>query len=225
MKNEKIKVYLADDHAILREGLKLILTSQKNCEIIGESGDGKEALEEIERLKPELVILDISMPTMTGIEVARKIRRYYPSMKIIVLSRHDNEEYVKQLLKYGIHGYVLKDDAGNDLIRAVDAVFKDQVYLSPRITNHLVNDFQILKKREQKTSREETIQSFDVLTNREREIVKLIAEGKSNDEIGHSLWISPRTVKVHRANIMRKLNLHKVTDVVKYALKAGIIES
>lgn len=225
MKNAKIKVYLADDHAILREGLKLILTSQTNCEIVGESGDGKDALEEIEQLKPELVILDISMPSMTGIEIARKLRRYYVDMKIIILSRHDNEEYVKQLLKYGIHGYVLKDDAGNDLIRAVEAVFKGEIYLSPRITNRLVMDFQCINKQSQKKNHEETINSFSVLTNREREIVKLIAEGKSNEEVASSLWISPRTVKVHRANIMKKLNMHKVTDIVKYAIKAGIVES
>lgn len=217
---KELKTYLVDDHAILREGLRHILTQIPQCKIVGESGDGAQALLDIEQLKPDLVLLDISLPTMSGIEIARRLRRYYPEMKIIVLSRHDNEEYVRQLLQYGIHGYVLKDDAGNDLIRAVTAVQNAETYLSPRITKHLVLDLDEKRKR-----KPEIEGQFEVLTNREREILKLIAEGKSSEAIAKALWISARTVKVHRQNIMKKLDVHKVTDLVKYAIKAGLIET
>jgi DNA-binding NarL/FixJ family response regulator len=216
-----MKVFLVDDHAILREGLKLILNPLKGLEIIGETGDGKLALEQIDQLKPDLVILDISLPSLTGIELARNIRKYHPKIKIVILSRHDNEEYVQQLLKIGIHAYVLKDDAGEDLIRAIEAVKKEERYLSPRITNQLVlNLEQHGKKRKEK---EESL-VFDLLTNRERQILKLIGEGKSNEEIAKQLWIALRTVKVHRQNIMKKLNIHNVAELVKFAIKSGIVE-
>ncbi|MCE9499396.1 MAG: response regulator transcription factor [Leptospira sp.] len=215
---KKFRLYLVDDHVILREGLKHILVSGiEDGEVIGESGDGGKAYEEIDRLKPDMVLLDISLPTMSGIEVARKLRKYHPDMKIIILSRHDNEEYVKELLKYGINGFVLKDDAGEDLLRAVGAVRKNETYLSPRITGHLISNLGLQKKQESG--------QFTILTNREREILKRIAEGKSNEEIGKALWLSPKTVKVHRQNIMKKLNIHKVTDLVKYAIKSGLVET
>lgn len=216
---KKFRIYLADDHAILREGLKYILINNTPCEVVGEAGDGQTAMEEIEVLKPDIVILDISMPNLTGIEVTRRLRKYHPEMKVVILSRHDNEEYVEQLLKYGIHGFVLKDEAGNDLVRAVEAVIKDEVYLSPRITRNLMSDIKNPGERKSESSGQ-----FTLLTNREREILKLIAEGKSNEEVARLLWISPRTVKVHRANLMKKLDVHRVADLVKYALKAGLIE-
>jgi DNA-binding NarL/FixJ family response regulator len=235
MENKKVTVYLVDDHVILREGLKLILNSLPYLEIIGEESDGAKAYQEIDQIKPNLLILDISIPSLSGIEIARKIRRYHPSIKIIILSRHDNEEYIQQMIKYGIHGYVLKDDAGNDLLRAVDAVLKNETYLSPRITNHLVKEIsqkfaKLSKKKKNKNTgvEPETIEvpnAFSILSNREREILKLIAEGKSNTEVAESLWISPSTAKVHRANIMKKLKIHKVTDLVKYAIKSGIVEN
>ncbi len=214
------RVFLADDHGILREGLKHILMQSSFCEVVGEAADGKEALEKIDEIKPDIVIMDISMPEMTGIEAARKIRKYYPDMKVIILSRHDNEEYLEQLLKYGIHGYVLKDDAGHDLIRAIEAVLKGETYLSTRITTRIMKDLSGSgrEKKEAGTSR------YQTLTNREREILKLIAEGKSNEEIGKGLRISPRTVKVHRSNLMKKLDVHKVADLVKYAVKTGLVE-
>lgn len=215
---EAISIYLADDHAILREGLKLILAANPACKVIGECGDGATAFEEIERLKPVIVILDISMPEMNGVEVARKVKKYHEDIRIIILSRHDNREYVEQLMKYGVNGYVLKDDAGNDLLRAVEAVMKNEIYLSPRIAKQLVSGIK-------GTAGSKPIQdAFAVLTNREREILKLIAEGKSYVEIGEKLWISPRTV-MHTANIMKKLDIHKATDLVKYAIKCGIIET
>jgi len=214
---KKLRIYLADDHAILREGLKLMLGAIPNCEIIGEAGDGRKALEEIENLKPDMVILDISMPGLSGIDISQKIKKYYPDIKIIILSRHDNEEYIDQLLKYGINGYVLKDDAGDDLVRAVEAVRNNNTYLSPRITGKVLNEYGSRKKAE-------STGHFTLLTNREREILKMIAEGNNNDEIARTLWISVRTVKVHRQNIMKKLNIHRVADLVRYAIKAGLVE-
>ncbi len=221
LQQKKPSVLLADDHGILREGVKHILNQSGLCEIVGEAADGREALDKIDTLKPDIVILDISMPEVTGIEVARRIRKYYPAMKVIILSRHDNEEYLEQLIKHGIHGYVLKDDAGNDLTRAIEAVQKGETYLSPRITSHLMKDF---SGERGKDAEGVASGQFSLITNREREILKLIAEGKSNDEIGDSLRISPRTVKVHRSNLMRKLSVHKVTDLVKYAVRAGLVE-
>jgi len=219
---KKWRLYLVDDHAILREGLKHILVSGiEDGEVIGESGDGGKAYEEIDRLLPDMVILDISLPTMSGIEIARKLRKYHPDMKIIILSRHDNEEYVKELLKYGVNGFVLKDDAGEDLLRAVGAVRKNETYLSPRITGQLISNPGL---QENPTKKQESGQ-FTILTNREREILKRIAEGKSNEETGKALRLSPKTVKVHRQNIMKKLNIHKVTDLVKYAIKSGLVET
>ncbi len=214
-----MRVFLADDHAILREGLRHILIKTGYCEVVGEAGDGQQALEQIEQLKPDMVILDISMPAMTGIEIARRLRRYHPDIKIIILSRHDNEEYVTQLLKFGIHGYVLKDDAGNDLIRAIEAINKNETYLSPRITKQLMTGMSGGGKKSESTGQ------FTKLTNREREVLKLIAEGNSNSEIAKTLWISPQTVKIHRQNMMKKLDIHKVADLVKYAIKSGIIET
>jgi DNA-binding NarL/FixJ family response regulator len=196
----------------------MILNSSNLCEVVGEAGDGQEAFDKIAKLKPDIAILDISMPSLSGIELARKIRKYFPQIKIIMLSRHDNEEYVRQLLKSGIHGFVLKDEAGNDMMRALDAVMKNETYLSPRITKKIMENI-----REGTEKRKED--PFDILTNREREILKLIAEGRSSEEIGKKLVISASTVKVHRANIMRKLDIHKATDMVKYAIKEGIVET
>lgn len=222
----KVTIFLADDHSIVREGLSLILQSEPDYEIIGEAGDGREAIELIEKLNPQIAIVDISMPSMTGIEVAKYLKKYAPDVKIIILSRHDNEEYVHQLLEFGIDGYILKDDAGDDLIRAVEEVLKGNLYLSPRIATSLVNDFILIKKSVlNKESISDGVTSpFKVLSSREREVLKLIAEGKTNTDVGELLRISPMTAKCHRANIMKKLNIHKVNELVSYAIKNGLVE-
>ncbi|HOP64127.1 MAG TPA: response regulator transcription factor [Spirochaetota bacterium] len=220
MKDE-VTLFLADDHTIFREGLKLIIEDVPHYRVIGEAGDGKEALDLMEKLKPDVAVLDISMPVMSGIEVVRYLRKYVPEIKIIILSRHDNEEYVKELLKSGVNGYVLKDDAGEDLLRAVDAVMKNSVFLSPGVATKVVSDYVALEKNLQDDSDNSL---FKLLTGREREILKLIAEGKSGSEIAEFLRISPRTVKVHRTNIMKKLDVHKSSELVIYAVKNNIIE-
>jgi len=211
-------IFLADDHAILREGVRLILSQAKNCVVVGEAGDGRVALEQIEELLPDLAVLDISLPSLSGVEIARKLRKYHPEMKILVLSRHDNAEYVDELLKQGIHGYVLKEDAGSDLLKALEVIRKGETYLSPRITTQLMTGLEGKRARS-------TMDPFKLLSSREREVLKLIAEGKSNMKIAQALWISAKTVKVHRANIMKKLDAHKVADLVKFAIKSGMIET
>ncbi len=219
----KVKIFLADDHSIVREGLSLILKSEHNYEIIGESGDGKESADLIEKLQPDIAVLDISMPTMTGIEVTRYLKKYVPDIKIIILSRHDSDEYVNQLLEYGIDGYILKDDAGEDLIRAIEEVLKGNIYLSPRLATSLISDFISLKKTTFK-SKSDLSSPFQILSSREREVLKLIAEGKTNSDVGDILRISPKTAKCHRANIMNKLDIHKVNELVSYAIKNGFVE-
>lgn len=215
-----VKIFLADDHTMFRDGLKVILAANYNYKIVGEAGNGREAFDKIEVLRPDLVILDIAMPDMTGIEVAHQVRRYYPEIKIIILSRHDNEEYVNQLLKYGVHAYILKENASDDLLKAIKEVLKGNIFLSPSIVTKIVADF---SKGEKKKTETETM--FATLSNREIEIVKHIAEGRSNIEIAGILRISDKTVKVHRANIMAKLKFHKSADLVKYAVKAGLLDT
>lgn len=217
---KKIRLYLADDHAILRDGLKRILSDNEDVDIIGESGDGKRALEDIDILKPDLAILDISMPLMTGLEVARQVRKYNDKINLIILSRHDNEEYVQQALQNGINGYILKDYAGDELLRAVKEVVDGNVFLSPKIINKITADYVSSKKPAAGRKGDEAA----MLSNREREILKLVAEGKTNTEIGSLLRISSKTVKVHRLNIMNKLDIHNITDLVKYAIKNGLVE-
>lgn len=223
MKPTDTKIFLVDDHAILREGLKMILSGQPGFEICGELGDAEKALDQIGKLNPDLVITDISMPGLSGIDLVKNLRKYYPNIRTIILSRHNNKEYVQKLLELGINGYVLKDDAGNDLLRAIEAVHKGETYLSPGITTHFLSGF--VGSGKPGEDNQDAKKTFSVLSDREREILKLVAEGNSNESIGKILRISPATVKVHRANIMKKLDLHKVADLVMYAIRAGLIES
>jgi DNA-binding NarL/FixJ family response regulator len=218
---KKVTLYLADDHAILREGLRHILNSRPDLEIAGESGDGKTALEDIERIKPAVVILDISLPVMTGIDVARQLKKFNPDIKIIILSRHDNEEYVNNLLHYGIDGYVLKESAGEDLLKAIEEALEGNLYISPRITRMLVSDVRFSKRQ---PGADMPAGPPSMLSEREKEVVKLIAEGHTSNDIGKLLRISGHTVKVHRFNIMQKLNIKNTADLVKYAIREGLVE-
>jgi len=218
---EKLQIFLADDHQILREGLGHIIRSEPDFEVAGEAGNGREALAAIERDRPDVAILDISMPGMTGIEVARQIKKFHPEIKVIILSRHDSEEYVNVLMKYGADGYVLKDSAGEDLIRAIRETLKGNVYLSPRLIKVLVAE---LPKFALSGLHAPDERIFRKLTDRELEILKLVAEGKTNAGIAALLFISDKTVKTHRAAIMKKLGAHKVADLVKYAMQEELIE-
>src|SRR5208337_4936748 len=192
---KKTRIFLADDHAIMRDGLKSIIAENDRFEIIGESGDGRETIELMDSRPPDLLILDISIPTMSGIEVARQTKKYHPNVKILILSQHDNEEYVSELMKIGVDGYMLKTNASAELLKALSEILNGNNYLSPRITTRLISGL-----RESGTAKAADLTScFKLLTNREREILKLIAEGKTNKEISSLLFISSETVKTHRA--------------------------
>ena len=218
---KKISIFLADDHVILREGLRHILLEDSGIEIIGEAGNGREAFEKIDKLKPDIAILDISMPALSGLEAARVIRKHNKSIKLIILTRHDNEEYVHQAIKNGVDGFILKDSAGDDLLKAVRDVMAGNVYLSPKIVTNLVKGgiFAPASRVQDRLKSDK-----ELLTNREKEVLKLIAEGKSSSEIALLLKISSKTVKVHRFNMMNKLDIHNVTDLVKYAIKSGLAD-
>lgn len=218
---EKVRIFLADDHQILREGLRHIIRAEPDFEVSGEAGNGRDALAAIERDELDVAILDISMPEMTGVEVARQIKKFHPEIKVIILSRHDSEEYVNSLMKHGADGYVLKDSAGEDLIRAIREALRGNVYLSPRLIRGLVAEYTNPALSGEQVPEERI---FRKLTDRELEILKVIAEGKTNAEIASLLFISDKTVKAHRAAIMKKLGAHKVADLVKYAIQKGLTE-
>ncbi|MCB1304292.1 MAG: response regulator transcription factor [Leptospiraceae bacterium] len=233
MADAKLKVYLADDHRILREGLKLILAESDGFEVAGEAGDGRTAWEELDREPPDVAVLDISIPGLSGIEIARRLKRYHPEVRVVFLSRHDDEEYIDQMLDMGVEGYVLKDDAGEDLLRSLEAVVAGQHFLSPRINSRLIHRVKSLAGAPGGASvdggapaenENDKHSLYQVLSPREREILKLIAEGTSRDEIAQKLHIAPTTVKVHRQNIMRKLEMHSGTELVKFAIRSGLVE-
>jgi len=222
MRNRKVKIFLADDHSILRDGLKMILENEEEFNIVGEAGDGREAYEMIEKLKPDVAILDISMPSMSGIELSRHLKKFLPNMKILILSRHDKDEYIKQVLQFGVEGYILKDDASDELIKAVKEVMKGNLYLSPRLASGMIRE--VISMQSEGVEEVSEDSPFGILTPREREVLKLVAEGRNSNEAAEILRISPQTVKTHRVNIMRKLDIHKVNDLVAYAIKNGFVE-
>lgn len=216
-----MKVFLADDHALLRDGVKAIIAGDPRYEVAGESGDGREALERIEAMKPDIAVIDISIPTMSGVEIARQLKKFHPAIRVLMLSQHDNEEYVRELMAIGVEGYILKSNASDELLRALDAIMDGNTFLSPQITTRLVSG---MRESGRAAATAEIQSSFRLLSNREREILKLIAEGKSNREIASLLFISAETVKTHRASIMKKLGLKSIAEVVRYAVKEGLVE-
>ena len=203
-------IILADDHAMLREGIRKIIERIKDVQISGEVNDGLELLELLKRSSPNLVILDISMPNLRGLEAIREIKKTYPQVKVLVLTMHKKKEFLRQALRDGADGFLLKEDAGSELIRAVQTVRSGGKYLSPLLSGVLTS----LAVEEEKT---------EVLTMRERAVLKLLAEGKRTQEIAAALYISPHTVRRHRSNIMEKLNIKNLADLVKYAISQSYI--
>jgi len=203
-------IVLADDHAMFRDGIRKIIERIKDALVSGEVNDGLELLELLKRSSPNLVILDISMPNLRGLEAIREIKRTYPQVKVLVLTMHKKKEFLQQALRDGADGFLLKEDAGSELIRAVQTVRNGGKYLSPLLSGVLTS----LAVEEEKT---------EVLTIREREVLKLLAEGKRTKEIAEALYISPFTVRRHRSNIMEKLNIKSLADLVKYAISQSYI--
>jgi len=214
----KIRTLLADDHTILRQGLRKILEVDPTLEVVGEAGDGREAVKRAEELKPDVVVMDISMPILNGLEATRQISKSLPKTRILILTVHENDQLAFEILQAGATGYLLKDAAGDELISAIKAVYRGDSYLSPSIAKRLITQYLDIARGKVATE-----DKFSLLTAREREILQLIAEGYSNKEIADLLYISEKTVKTHRENIMRKLDLHSVAELVKYALSRGII--
>ena len=215
--NSKYRVILADDHVMLREGLKRILSERTDLEVIGEAGDGIELLSLLKNMIPHMVILDISMPKLRGIEAIHEIKGIYPNIKILVLTMHDDEDYLCQTISAGADGYLLKKDADKELFSAIDKLKLGRIYVSPHIANNLTGGLEGICD-----ATNPSLES-NQLTVREREIVKLVAEGRSSKEIADFLFISIRTVDNHRANIMQKLKLKKTVELVRYAINKGYI--
>ena len=211
------RILLADDHAVIRSGLKLVLERQPDFKVVAEAGDGREAVKLAEATRPHVAVLDIAMPNLNGIEAARQMMAGVPGLAVVILSMHSDEGYVLRALKAGARAYLLKESAEGDLIAAVRAVREGKAFFSPAISHLLVEDYvRQLQDREIEDS-------YELLTPREREIVQLLAEGKTNKDIANLLNLSVYTVDTHRGNLMEKLNLHSVPELILYAVRKGII--
>jgi len=214
---EKKRIIIAEDHTILREGLRMLLYSNPDLEVVAEAEDGLEAIRQSENLQPDLVLMDLSMPRMNGMGAIQEIKKQCPDAKVLVLTVHKTEEYILAALQAGADGYVLKDATHSELMLAIDCVFSGKSYLSPGISEKVIEGYLDGRKALRSTS------SWDTLTQREREILKMIAEGYKNKEIGDYLCISTKTVEKHRANLMRKLDLHSTSALTAFAMEKGLI--
>jgi DNA-binding NarL/FixJ family response regulator len=212
-----IRILLADDHTVVRKGLRLLLESQPGFQVIADAAEGREAVALAEQYRPDVVVMDIAMPILNGIEAARQICAKAPQTAIVFLSMHADEGYVLKALKSGARAYLLKDSAESDLINAVKAVTQGKAFFSPAISKMLVDDY--MRRMQER----EVEDSYELLTTREREILQLLAEGKSNKEKAKILDLSPYTVETHRSNILQKLNLHSSAELILYAVRKGVI--
>ena len=212
-----VRILVADDHGVVRKGLRLILERHDGLEVIGEAADGREAVRLAEELSPDIVIMDVGMPQLNGIDATAQILHRNPRAGVIILSMHSDEGYIVRALSAGAKGYLLKDSAEEDLIQAVRIVAQGRPFFSPRITQTLLDDY--VRQLRQKGLQD----SYDLLTEREKEVLQLISEGKSNKEVATTLDLSVYTVETHRTNLMQKLNLHNTAEIVLYAVRKKII--
>lgn len=215
-----VRILIVDDHDLMRRGIKALLQSHAGWEVVGEAHTGREAVAKAEELKPDVVILDISMPDLNGIEAARRIRKSSPNTEVLILSVHYSDQLIRDILEAGVRGYIVKSDSDRDLAIAVETLANHKPFFTPRATEVILSNFNGARPS---NDLPESVR--DRLTSREREIVQLLAEGKSSKEVASSLGISVKTAETHRANIMRKLQLHTVTDLVRYAVRNQIIEA
>lgn len=213
----KLRILLADDHKLLRSGLRLLLERQPDMSVVAEADDGREAVRNAATSKPDVVVLDIGMPNLNGIEACVQITQENSAIAVVMLSMHSDESYVLRALKAGARAYLLKDSAESDLVRAIHAVAEGKSYFSPAVSKVLLEDYV------RKLQRAGVEDSFELLTSREREILQLVAEGRSNKEVAHLLNLSVYTVETHRSNLMQKLNLRGVPELILYAVRKGII--
>jgi two-component system response regulator NreC len=212
---DKIKILMVDDHAIMRDGIRALLGLHDDIEVVGEASDGREAVEKAQELRPDVVIMDIAMPGMDGLEATRRIRKKHTGMKVLVLTQHDNKEYILSVIKAGASGYVPKRALGSELVSAIRAVQQGGSFLYPSAATAIIEDYLQQARAEG--------DSYDQLTAREREILKLIAEGHTSRQIADMLFLSLKTVQGHRLKIMEKLNLHNRTELIKFAMRKGLV--
>ena len=214
---QQIRVLIVDDHAILRDGISALLALAADIEVIGEAENGREAIDRARQLAPDVVLMDISMPAMDGLEATRRIHKEFPQMKVLTLSQYDDREHLLSLLEAGAEGFISKTAASSELASAIRSVYQGDSFLSPSVAKLL------LKHYRQGARAGKGQDPYDQLTGREREVLKLLAEGHTSQGIADTLVISPKTVEGHRTNLMAKLDIHNRTDLVKYALRKGII--
>lgn len=215
-----LRLLVADDHEVVRKGLCALLQAQPGWEIAAEASDGREAVEKAKKVRPDVTVLDIGMPYLNGLEAARQILKEVSNTKILILTMHDSDALIREVLNAGARGYVLKTDAGSDLVNAVDAVRRNKTFFTPKVAQMVLDGY---LKRDTKPDEGETPSAR--LTPRQREIVQLLAEGKSSKEVAVALSLSVKTAETHRANIMRRLNCHSVSELVRYAIRNKIIEA
>jgi DNA-binding NarL/FixJ family response regulator len=208
------RIILAEDHVLVREGIKKIIEAFPGYQVVGEVGDGPELLRLLKKLPVDMVILDITMPSLPGIEATREIKQAYPNVKVLILTMHKKKEYLHNAMAAGVDGYLLKEDAPKELLNAIEKIRQEEIYVSPLLASDLANLYV-------QSQRQEEAEPAEPLTRREIEIIKMIAEGKSSKEMAEILFLSFRTIQNHRAKIMKKLNLKKNTDLVKYAIQKG----
>ena len=214
----KIRVLLAEDHTIVRQGLRSLLESAAGIEVIGEAEDGREAIQKVGQLRPDVVVMDITMPALNGLQATRQIKRQFPEVKVLILTMHANEEYIFQILRVGASGYVVKQAAVTELVSAIQAVYRGDSFLSPSISGKVIEEY--IRRAEAVVK-----SSYDRLTDREREVLQLIAEGHSTTEIAELLHITAGTVRTHKAQLMDKLDIHSTAELTRYAIRKGVITS
>jgi two-component system response regulator NreC len=210
---KRIRILLADDHAVVRQGFRMILSAHPDLEIVGEAGNGREAVDLAASLRPDVVVMDVAMPELNGIEATRRLTADNPHVRVVALSMHKDSVYVREILRAGARGYLLKDSVADDLVAAVRAVAGGEGYLSPAISNAVLDDY-----------RKHVTDPIDLLSSREREVLQMLAEGKTNKEIAVILNLSVYTVDAHRGRIMEKLNVHSINELVRFAVRKGLID-
>jgi DNA-binding NarL/FixJ family response regulator len=215
--SEKHRIVIAEDHTILREGLRALLASEPNLDVVGEAKDGQEAIRVAEKLKPHLILMDLSMPRMNGLDAIREIKKHSPETKILILTVHKTDEYIQAALEAGANGYVLKDSSHTELSLAIRNVLEGKYFISPEISGKIIGGYLQGKKPVKPTT------TWDTLTQREKSILKLIAEGYKNKDIADFLCISVKTVEKHRANLMQKLDIHNISDLTALAIAKGLL--
>ncbi len=215
---DSIQVLLVEDHTIVRKGLRALLEGEPDIQVVGEAEDGRQALDQVQQLLPDVVLMDIGMPGLNGLEATRQIKHQFPKTKVVVLTMHTNAEYVFSVLQAGASGYLVKQAATEEVISAIRAVYQGGSFLSPSISTKVIEEYL------RRAGTTEVVDPYERLTGREREVLQLIVEGHSTQEIATLLYVSGKTVETHRARLMEKLDIHTIAELTQYAIRKGIIE-